>query len=1396
MLSKDQIEQTLKSLYNREHWKNMLATLFAQQGGKAIWVSDPTEIKLGTKAAAYRSKNLFLLGTITLTDGKTVNVYEAEVQNTKIAQNRVGLRSLVQSEIIPGFNDAALAVFHSPEQTDWRFTFMSKWEYPEDSGKVVKHETHPKKFTYVLGPLESCRTAKDRFYELQAKLAELRSVVDAFSVSKLSEEFFKEYRQHYKAFNDYLINSSHRKSAFNIPKHRDAAENEKAEKPIRDFVKRLLGRIIFLYFVQKKGWMESIWAEPGEVKPDHAFMTHLFQFADTQKDFYSAYLVPLFFKTLNKKRTGDVFKADGKDLGKIPYLNGGLFEEDFKGVDDIQFKNELFEDLFNSFNSYNFTIVEDSPDEREVAVDPEMLGHIFENLIEENKKFGTFYTPKEVVHFMTQEALLLHLSKKLLLKTDSAEWKELKNFVKYKEQNGFVKKQAAVIEAELDSVKVCDPAIGSGAFPMGILLEIFQMKLQIYAMTAPGTSFIPAEVKEKIIRYSIYGVDIDKGAIDIARLRFWLSLIVDLDKPRELPNFDYKFMQGDSLKEEFEGISLKIKEEKPSPTSVDLFGQVNEPESFYGYLNRNNINIEKLEEDLFDAHDEKLKEDARKKLHKTEKAYIKLCIDDQLEELKARIDNEWSDFKRKAARLTGKQKDTLKAPYQKRVDKWEAEKKLFEEKAATLKTLEAYEKPYFLWHLCFKHVFDAGGFDIVIANPPYGVKVDDELYNDSGLGSKDSYGFFIKLAIDTLLKRGGTLVYIVSDTWLTIKTHLELRQLIMITQLHKVVRLHPDTFGAVVNTCIVSLSKQEADEKSQLIATDLTNLSTRKNTPEFREKLWHLEEYIGEFNERYAVYSYPQQLIKTNSNLPVFTASSKLFALMNDVTCAKEKKKIKQGDEEKEVEVRKIKMNNKETELVRFGDVADVKQGLATGDNQYYLYQNPEAHGSYQDINLYKKFLLTEDDLNRIRSNEEVRLKVIEYGMHQTKDEKDFDEARWFDGRYIVPYDKGGESSTDEGWLPNYYVKANYFIDWSTKAVRRLKKYTIAQRIKDRKEEKTSKDHYKTTPAAIIRSPQYYFKSGIAFSRSGQYAPTFRINHKAKFDTEGNFISIPNNYNVYSLLGRLNSKILRYIFKNYIDLTVHFQVEEVKEAIIIEDESDILKKLVEELIDNQKAQERYQYLSKEQKEIDRLVYEMYGLNEEDIQEIEYWWARRYPKLARFADTKPRLSVKDQQELQARLTEAIARGENKYCEFKSSLRWDIRAGAVNKVIEHTAFKNIAAFLNSEGGTLIIGVDDGKNILGLETTDYPTFAKPDKLDEWSKHLDNLIQNYLGNRFHEYLKIHHVQLDDKTVAVIEVSKSSEAAWLTNGSNQEFYIRRTASAIQLSPKEANEYIQHHWKK
>ncbi len=549
----------------------------------------------------------------------------------------------------------------------------------------------------------------------------------------------------------------------------------------------------------------------------------------------------------------------------------------------------------------------------------------------------------------------------------------------------------------------------------------------------------------------------------------------------------------------------------------------------------------------------------------------------------------------------------------------------------------------------------------------------------------------------------------------------------MQNSLHKVVRLHPKTFDAVVNPCIFSLSKklkQSGNSKNVsnpnnniVIAADLTEIHPRKETPEFREKLWHLEQYIGEINERYAVYEYSQSLIQSCSDLPIFTACSNLFTIMNDETCQKEERKLRVTTHEIEISVRKIQMNNREVEIIRFDNFAEVNQGISTGQNSYYIRRTTEGEGySAVDMGL----VLSQKEIEGLDTDEQ------NIGVNPAK----------YQGKCFIPYDKGGESDTDEGWLPNYYVEGKYFNDWSKKSLKRMRTLTIEKRKIEEDKRATIKKDDNRKIAAALRNQDKWFRTTINFSPTGQYSPTFRLGFGTIAQNTSSSILVPDDYKFFAM-GVLCSRLGRFFFKNFLNHTIHTQEGDVMRFPFLAKKDSRIEELVKNIIKKQRTTFLYDYHSNEQKEIDRIIYSLYELNEEDIQEVEYWWARRYPKLARFADTKPRLSIKDKQEKIARLQEIIARGENKYCEFKSSLRLDIKKGTTEKYIEYTAFKNIAGFLNSEGGTLIIGVDDDKNILGLEETDYKTFSKADKVDEWSKHLDSLIQNFIGNKMHAFIK-----------------------------------------------------------
>lgn len=574
MLTAADLKLIFEKAYNRSDWYNVLKNNFNVTTLKA----KPADITSSLTSNDYNAK-AFELGEITTQDGHLVGMYEVEVPvKAQIHSNRKGLRNLL-AQVYRNDVEAALVVFI--QGSKWRFTYVSEITVKnKTTGKRERKTTDPKRFTYLLGEGERCKTAADRFERIQktedlfGKGITLTALEEAFNVEKMSKAFFNEYRKQYGQFTAHITGEDENgKEVQKAAPFLQAVFNGN-HKEARDFVKKMLGRIVFLYFLEKKGWL-GVPANGKWEDGDENFLSNLYQHCKHKKLFYSNVLVPLFFETLNTDRTDDFFKVDdtlftkpGYSKLKIPYLNGGLFEEDDIATQTLVFPEELFANLFAFFDQYNFTVYEDSPDEHTVAVDPEMLGHIFENLLEDNKDKGAFYTPKEIVHYMCRESLIEYLYTKLNPTDNNVESLSraaLENFVLHHEAADIIEQDAAILTA-LKEVKICDPAIGSGAFPMGLLMEIFYLVETLYHaspdVTAQvwklGNQWNPAAVKESIIQNSIYGVDIEKGAVDIARLRFWLSLVVDEQKPKALPNLDYKIVVGNSLLSKFNNEVIEI----------------------------------------------------------------------------------------------------------------------------------------------------------------------------------------------------------------------------------------------------------------------------------------------------------------------------------------------------------------------------------------------------------------------------------------------------------------------------------------------------------------------------------------------------------------------------------------------------------------------------------------------------------------------------------------------------------------------------------------------------------------------------------------------------------------------------------------------------------------------
>ncbi len=705
------------------------------------------------------------LGTIHIPMNPT-EVFDITVDNhVQMRRNRVTVQQLIRR--IMSTYSSAFMVFHynDEDKCDWRFTFCSKQGNNKES-------TDSKRYTFLLGPGQSCRTAADNFKKLVSKGGniELKDIVNAFDVEALSNEFFDKYKEQYEKFVMYITgkkfvkkNGGWKEKVYHEPHPQLYTDFGRDDKRVRDYVKKLLGRIVFLHYLQKKGWLG---VEPGNEwnSGNKEFMYDLFvnSSEEQQSNFLDEVLEPLFHDALDTDRSSNGDLYDTKVIGlpnhgvlRFPYLNGGLFGRDEDDDISTVFPAEYFNSLFTMFHQYNFTIDENDPHDAEVGIDPEMLGQIFENLLEDNKDKGAYYTPKEIVRYMCRESLIAYLQTDV---TDEPTREALRQFVTSHDVAVLGGRNSALalnVSQCLKDVKICDPAIGSGAFPMGLLNELFLCRGVIEDLDNA------AAIKRHIIEQNIFGVDIEKGAVEIARLRFWLSLITDADKPDVLPNMDFKIMQGNSLLEQYKGFDLShIMDTK---TEIRAGHQFNMFET----------QIDVIRAEVKDAIKRYYSEQNHDMRHSMRQG-IQQKIQQQIAVQGINVDI--SDIKDIAA-----------------------------------------NDQFFLWHTWFSEVFEEnGGFDIVIGNPPYGAKLSEE---DKNLYRKvysetqfkiDTYSLFVLQALD-LQKDNGVCYYIIPNTFLDNYFEEQVRCKLLNNKVVEINDLTDKVFAsAVVHSMIFAFGKSNS----------------------------------------------------------------------------------------------------------------------------------------------------------------------------------------------------------------------------------------------------------------------------------------------------------------------------------------------------------------------------------------------------------------------------------------------------------------------------------------------------------------------------------------------------------------------------------------------------------
>jgi len=737
---------------------------------------------------------------------------------------------------------ASIFIFYDANG-NFRFSLV----YPESIG-VRRRWNNFRRFTYFVSSDSQItnKTFKQRIGD--GDFSSLEKIKDAFSVEKVTKEFYQDIA------NWYFWAVEHCQFPKNI------GDDPNAQNVA---IIRLITRIIFIWFMRERGLV------PKDLFEEKNILKILKNITPEESTYYKAILQNLFFATLSTKkkerdfgsekrfnkgwnkdydnqyvfRYHELFKNPDdiqKYFNNIPFLNGGLFEclDDKRNgiiidgfsrtkknqpiVPNLLFFNQekkadlnrfygtkgkfyKVRGLFDILSSFNFTIDENTPDDQDIALDPELLGRVFENLLASfnpetsttaRKATGSYYTPREIVDYMVAESLKAYF-KIHLEEIKGVDEKLEKLFSTVNEENPFGVQESKKLVELIESVKIVDPAVGSGAFPMGALNKLVFIlnkvdpgnelwkQAQLKTTDAILDPSVKREAKTRIkeffkgknadygrklylIQKCIYGVDIQQIAVEIAKLRFFISLLVDekIDQSKDnwgiepLPNLDFKIMQGNSLISEFLGIDFDNGHEKQNKqVQVGLsFGQ--EDDSL----------IKEFEQKKIDFQNESDKEKKKNLKEEVEDLMIKV-FEIKVKKQKAGYFQQAKEIEQKYSTLPNqKKREELIAQEKQKLSKKSGFDLENIEKQLREFTSKKKTRPFFPWKLYFAEVFEKGGFDIVIANPPY-VRQEEFIdiknvlknkYSSFFNGRADLYTYFIKLGFN-LIKTNGIFAYITSN---------------------------------------------------------------------------------------------------------------------------------------------------------------------------------------------------------------------------------------------------------------------------------------------------------------------------------------------------------------------------------------------------------------------------------------------------------------------------------------------------------------------------------------------------------------------------------------------------------------------------------------------------------
>jgi len=936
------IQNILKELSSRED----LLNLFREKlGFRAPAVSTPPfdidekDVKEAETIAEISQVRVFYINLQSLFDGS----FADERRIRKIERE-------VLTKLPRANRRQSIFIFSDSSKEYWDFI------YPMNYGRRLVL----KRFTIRPDNRDKLRTPASQLANLLIKSEEedrvYKNLEETFSVEAVSERFFKDYEEVFNIVKDSLLRQSSEK------------------KRIHRFVHQLLNRLMFLYFVQRRGVFD------GDKNFLATFWNTYRNNFEGKNEFYDKWLKVLFFEALNKKFVPrDYFKISkelnfNSFLQLAPHLNGGLFQEDPE-IDflNIGLADVLFIKIFDFLESYNFTVRESTPFDEDLEIDPEMLGNIYEAMVnvteisseDERHKAGIFYTPRTEIEFMFRQSLVEFLFNKT--KIDKFKLYQL-IFFELEEQKvpRFSQKEAKTLYDVLSAITIVDPACGSGHYLVIAVQILFDLKRELWIQLGNREeSFNPFEEKLKIIEGSIFGVDIKRWAVEIARLRLWLDLLVEAtDEQLQpggealLPNLAFKIRVGDSLVQEIGGIFFRAKEIKGIPSSlIALKNQLIEAKKSYFYG----------------------KGASEPQVKSREVQFFKALLGEKIKEFKEqiyRLEAPLRESFRRQLQLTtiGKKeaeqlKLELSKKEQEKINQLKEEMTHFEKEKQKI----SMRSEFAFWPIEFAEVFaEKDGFDIVIANPPY---VRQELIADpqrekSTVEEKKEYkqkllrqiqldwndekGNLIKISQRAdlyvyfylkglqLLNPDGVMCYISSNSWLDVGYGAGLQEIFL--RRVPILAIYDNQTKrsfkhADVNTTIVVLKAPKLKDWDAEIKNNKVKFVMFKKPFEevvFTEILWQID---NTKKERMSTKEF-RLIQKTQEDLYTEGLEEEKIEAKKKVFGGNYVGNKWGGKYLRAPEIYWIILKKGRDKLIRLGDIAEVRFGIKTGANEFFYVED------------------------------------------------------------------------------------------------------------------------------------------------------------------------------------------------------------------------------------------------------------------------------------------------------------------------------------------------------------------------------------------------------------------------------------------------------------------------